>query len=400
MEDEHKAVSTTRVTVQYSFLQGMFWMSFCIIFSFSSVYLLDKDFSSTQIGILVAAAGILSAVLQPLTAGFADRSERFSVRAIIAVVSLIIVFFSIILLFAGRNMLLTGLMYGLIITFLQVLTPLVNSLGMNCINRGIGINFGIARGVGSFSYAAISYLGGMLIERYQTIVVPILIIMISILFLISVFLFRYEKGDLMPVKIKMKCPEESEQPEEASFFRRYKSFGLLIGGCTLVFVAHNMINNYIYQIIITKGGGSAEMGLTMGIAAVCEIPTMFLFAWLVKKIRCSIWLKISGVFFVLKSLGTLLARDVNEMYVVQITQMLGFALFAIASIYYVNAIMKEKDRIQGQAYMAVTNTLGSVLGSSFGGAIIDMGGAQAMVEVSIGIAFVGMIIIWAVTKKI
>ena len=306
------------------------------------------------------------------------------------------------LLFAWESMLFTGIMYGLIITFLQVMTPLVNSLGMTCINRGIGMNFGIARGVGSFSYAVISYLGGVMIERYHTIVVPILIIMISIFFLISVFLFRYEKLNIAPVQVKMKCPEESEeeQVEDVSFLKRYKNFGILIAGCTLIFVAHNMINNYIFQIILTKGGGSGEMGLTIGIAAFFEIPTMFLFAWLVKKIRCSIWLKISGVFFVLKSVGTLLARNVNEMYLVQIMQMLGFALFAIASIYYVNAIMKEKDRIKGQAYMAVTNTLGSVLGSSFGGAIIDMGGAQMMVEASIVVAFVGMLIIWAVTKKI
>lgn len=61
------------VTVGYAFLQGFFWMSFAAIMGFSSLYLLDAGFSNTEIGMIMAIAGIISAILQPTLASYADR---------------------------------------------------------------------------------------------------------------------------------------------------------------------------------------------------------------------------------------------------------------------------------------------------------------------------------------
>ena len=48
-------------------------------------------------------------------------------------------------------------------------------------------------------------------------------------------------------------------------------------------MSHSLINSFNYQIAMAKGGGSGEMGNAMTISAVSELPTMFLFGYLLKK---------------------------------------------------------------------------------------------------------------------
>lgn len=54
-------------------------------------------------------------------------------------------------------------------------------------------------------------------------------------------------------------------------------------GCILIFMSHSLINSFNYQIAMAKGGGSGEMGNAMTISAVSELPTMFLFGYLLKR---------------------------------------------------------------------------------------------------------------------
>ena len=53
------------------------------------------------------------------------------------------------------------------------------------------------------------------------------------------------------------------------------------------------------------------------------------------------------------------------------TEVLAWALIAIASVYYINAVMEPEDAVKGQAYYTMTYTLASVLGSLIGGPMID-----------------------------
>ena len=47
---------------------------FCTLHAYAAVYLLDRGFTNTQIGILLAVANITSAVAQPLVAAVIDNT--------------------------------------------------------------------------------------------------------------------------------------------------------------------------------------------------------------------------------------------------------------------------------------------------------------------------------------
>ena len=125
---------------------------------------------------------------------------------------------------------------------------------------------------------------------------------------------------------------------------------------------------------------------------------VFLFGYMIKKVRADIWFRISGIFFMVKTLGTLLAPNILSFYFVQIFQMFGWALITVSSVYYVNSVMEEQDAIKGQAYMTMTYTLGSVLGALIGGALIDAVGVNTTLVFATVAAAVGMMIVLATAR--
>ena len=72
--------SGKHLTIKYAMLQGSYWMSFCAVYNFATVYLLSKSFSSKEVGVMLAAINIVAAVLQPLVANFADQTKKISLK--------------------------------------------------------------------------------------------------------------------------------------------------------------------------------------------------------------------------------------------------------------------------------------------------------------------------------
>lgn len=390
-------------TTRYAIVQGNFWMSFCIIFSYASVYLLSKGFKSSQIGMIIAAAGLISAVLQPIVADIADRAKSISLRQIIASFSVVMMILAGVLLVPKLHMIVIAFVYAGLVAVLQIITPLVNAAGMEWINKGVPVNFGVARGTGSLLFAAISYIAGVAVSKFSTDVIPILVVLFYILLFVAILTFHFYGVEVNENKSHKQLSTVEVQEDSTSgiirFFRRYQKFGVLLIGITICFASHNILNNFMFQIVANQGGSSAQMGTAMAIAAAIELPTMVLFSYVILKIKSSSLLVVSGIFFTIKSLLTFLAGSMIGIYAAQFSQALGFALFVPASVYYVNHLMSEKDKVKGQAYMTVTNTVGSIAGSLLGGILIDYAGVSNMLLASTIIAFIGAIIIFFGVEK-
>ena len=148
------------------------------------------------------------------------------------------------------------------------------------------------------------------------------------------------------------------------------------------------------QIITNVGGTSADLGRLLAIAAITEIPVMFLFSIIVKHVKSSVLLIISGIFFALKAFGYFAAVNIALMTVAAVMQMGSFALYIPASVYYVNEVMEEQDKFKGQALMTGTNTLGGVIGSLLGGFLIDQAGVSVMNLAGLVMAVSGAVLVF------
>lgn len=387
---ETKREPSFNPTCRYAWIQSFLWMGYAVILGFASVYLLDHGFSNTQIGIISAIAGAVAAVLQPLLAAIADRPSSPSVKSFLICLNILQMICAGLLHIFEKSTVITGIFYGICIVFLMLLTPLVNSLGAETMNQGKVLNFGVARGIGSVAYAAAAYLLGILVEKTGTVSIPLILGVLYAGFLIALGFFPFTKTE----------SSVSVQKEMTGgplyFLRKYKKFAFTLLGCIFLYTSHVLLNNFNFQIVESKGGGSAELGTAMALCACVELPTMFLFGAMQKRKNSGFWFRLSGVFFMLKALGTFLAPGIRSFYCVQIFQMFGWALISVASVYFVNSLMEEQDVVKGQAYMTMTYTIGSVAGSLIGGPLIDFWGVRAMLLVAFLAGLAGMILLLSV----
>ena len=385
------------LTASYAPIQGLYWMYFAPVMSFSSFYLLSGGFTNTQIGVIAAIASILSAVLQPALASYADKPQSPSLKKLIQLMYLLQIILAI-GLFISHSTILTGLLYGCSITLLLLLTPFINALGMESINQGHKLNFGLARGAGSVCYALICYVLGIITVKAGPVSIPTTVVFLCLLSVGCLAFFPFSKEKSNSTVAAADTPKENHS-NPLAFFKKYKRFSLVVFGCIFIYLSHILLNNFSFQIAQAKGGGSAEMGTASAIAAMSELPALFLFGFIIKNFRSNVLLKVSGIFYTLKALSTFLAPGIAVFYGVQIFQMLGWGLMTAASVYYVNAVMEPEDAIKGQAYFTMSYTLGSVLGSLLGGTLIDLAGVQVMLLFATVSALFGAVIIFIFAER-
>ena len=394
-------INTKKLTLQYCILQGAYWASFCIIYSFATVFLLDRGFRNSQIGVIIAAGNILGVIFQPVFASVVDRSKTVTLHKLTAILAAVMVVLLLLLYGLPNQFLAVALIFLLTDTLLQVIQPLINSVSVYYVNQGVNVDFGAARGIGSLSYALASYLLGGLVENYGCSMILFAGILMVLVICITVFsmpiikdaVFR-DKEQEMKIEINADRGQSVQEKESLlSFVGRYKYFMLTLAGVTLVFSFHNMNNSYMIQIITNVGGTSADLGRLLAIAAITEIPVMFLFSIIVKHVKSSVLLIISGIFFALKAFGYFAAGNIALMTVAAVMQMGSFAIYIPASVYYVNEVMEGQDKFKGQALMTGTNTLGGMIGSLLGGFLIDHAGVAVMNLAGLIMAVSGAVLI-------
>lgn len=376
-------------TASYAVVQFFFWFAYGTALSYASPYLLACGLSNTAIGLINAAACTLSVLIQPALAAFADREKSPSLKVILTVLLGIMLLFSILLAVStGKSGTVSGALLGVVILALQLSLPLVNALATESMNAGMPLNFGIARGFGSIGYAVMSFSMGQLIARKGPELQPPALVFFCVCLLLAILCFPFRK------RRRELRGGGRDQGSISAFIRHYPVFCVTLIGCVLIYVSHVLINNYVYQIVVAKGGGSEHMGIAMALAGLLEVIPMFIFPWMLQKKNSGFWFRLSGIFFTLKVLGTQLASTMGALYLVQLFQPMGWGLLTVASVYYVNEIMREQDRIKGQAYMTMSLTVATILGSLCGGWLIDTLGIDGMLLVALACGALGTGIVW------
>ena len=220
-------------TGHFSLIQGCYWMTYCILISFSSLYLLDRGFTNTQIGLLLGIAGLTAAILQPFVGAKGDHLKVLSLRQFTSLPIAAMILCGVGLFLVPAKPVQAAL-YMVLLVLLQLLTPLIYSLGMDCLNNHIELNFGLARGIGGGTYALASAVCGSLAAALGARVIPLVLVVAVALMLAFTFTFR--QGG--PVKSTLPKPDALPQSDGTPFLKKYPQvLPLLIGVILLCFGA-------------------------------------------------------------------------------------------------------------------------------------------------------------------
>jgi len=366
---------------RYKVMQGLFWMLFCVSSGFISLYLQGRGVGTGGIGTVTAVFGILAALLQPLLGGLVDRSSRLTWRSMILIVSATFFVTCIIMpLIPGAWS--GALFIGLLMLFANVMLPFINSAHFYYVQAGETINFGVARGIGSGLYALAALAIGMLAERFGIEAVPLSGVLISGFFILVVL--------QMPSVKEAETPEPKAKSRQKGFLLRYPSFSIMLVACLMMLTTHSILNTFLLQIIQSVGGNSSQLGIALAIQAIVEVPVLFSFSKLLKHNRPARLMLISLAGYALKATLFALSGSVFMIYAAELTQMVSFAIFASASVFYASESVAKEDQTTGQAYMSSMFAIGTVLGGLLGGWLLELSGTSALLMVNVVISLLGV----------
>ena len=423
----------------YALVFATYWMSYCVIASFSSVFLLANGYSNTEIGLLIAIGNLISVVIQPFLANLADRSKKATVFEISMVATTLIMLFAFFTLILHGRSIPLFLAYLLMFAIHASLQPLLNSMDMTLAHRNIKVDYGICRSMGSLGYSAISALLSFLLVRVGTASLPVVCeactaALIGGLVLLNLLYKGRATGtgtadtsnpaDLETSAIPERPAEEADaadavaagqaQSEAAElpgrapttditmkeFISRHKLFLLMTFGIFLLFYDHQIINFFMLQVFRHVGGDSAQMGTYYSIMTLLEIPPLFCFTLLTRRFSTSFLLRLATIGLVLRSLVMLAAHTSFLMMLTLATHPFGFPLFLPTIVRYIDEIMNRGERVRGQSLYIIVITISGVVATATGGIILDSLGAGPLLWICAVTCVIGAAVILPLVERV
>lgn len=377
------------LTLRYGLLQGFYWAAFAAAIAFASVFLLSRGFSNTQIGVLLAVSNTLAAFAQPLLAAQVDKRPALSSRIVALALTAVALAAALLLAFLPASFWVTTVLFSAIIMLFQALGAFINALAFSPPAQSGVANYGVARAAGSLAYALVAWQLGSLIQGFGANTMLLVFSLLATALCLCLFFYRFPKQAAVPAQNSNEAPAASSL---FGFLKKYRLFSLFLLGAVLIFTCYNICITYLAQIITGLGGSNATYGTAISVAAMLEIPTMLVFSRLVRRVKCTTLLKISGVFFLVKTLFYLLASGMGFIFAAQCMQPFSFALYTPASVHYVDTLLPTADKTKGHAFTSATFTVGAVLGTLSGGWLLDSYGAKTMLAVATVLSILGMLI--------
>ena len=379
--------SKARVNIAYCLMQVGFWGMLGAFCGYETAIVLDRGFSSGQAGIFIALGYLSGMVAQPLLGAWADRHPEAPLKWLFAgcmapAFALNALFYCTRPGFWG-----TALIFLLLGVVETNAFPLIDSMAMQYINRGMDVCYSLGRGLGAFAYAVVCVVVGWQTARFG--MQSALLTHGGMLALMVVFAAAFPAFPGEPAGSRGR-----QQPSHSAWYllKSNRPFTLMLLGGFFGMMAVMPIGSFLVTMITAHGGGSGDLGLALFLMAASELPAAFVFQKLYRRVGSEKTLLLSLLFMLAKPLLVLLSGSLTMLLLVQPVQMLGYGVFTPASVYFANENVAPEDRVQGQSLkMVLTSGLGSLTGNLVSGLIIDWGGVGAMLGVCVASGCAGVL---------
>lgn len=382
---------STYIFLTSASLMGLYWFGNAFILTYASIFLLDKGLSNTQIGLVLSVGGVLSILFQGIPSALADRFRSVSLKLVMSLFLLVeLVLCAGIQAYSGNKLLLMAeyaLLEGADCAFLAF----INASSMEYENYGYAVNFSVVRSFGSVLYGISTLMLGLLSSRLGLFFLIPCLILVRVVTLLNVLLMKNTR----------KAGTAGKQPSGyLAFFRENPKLPFLLFGFFCLWMSGTSTNNYLIHIIRKVGGSNAVMGFISSTSAWMEVPFMLLCGFLLTKYSCASLLRISSFFYILKPSILLLASSIPMVALGQYMQGPSYAIFTIASVYYMNHMVDIKDNAKAQALLGIcTKGLSGIVANLVSGIMLDRFGINGMLGFCMACTICGFCVIQVITLQ-
>ena len=365
-----------------------------VIAAYAVVLLQSKHLNATEIGIAIALCSAFGIFLQPLVAAFSNRHRNVSLKTIMAFLDLISLVGAAALYFATSPLVLVIVIFVVTSSISTSMLTFIGAYAMEFENRGMRVNFGISRGIGSLAYALIGFVMGQIVDLYgpKTILPAFAIILI----LATIMTARHitpEQAMPTPVSEDIIEDKPSVKVKARDLIKGKPCMILLFLALFCISYNHTALDSYQVNIVQELNGSTGNYGTVMMIMGLCEIPSLFLCNRLMRRFGCGNMITAAMIAFLIKDVLLITAQDVSTIYVAQICNLSTVGMYMPAMVYFINELVDPGSNVSAQAFFVGVGTgLGRVLGNVAGGALIDAGGTFAMLISNIAVIAVGLLL--------
>lgn len=380
------------LTLRYSITQFTYWAASSGAAAFATTYLLNQGVPSAMVGLMLALAGLMSCLTQPLLAAFVDRVERFLLIKILILFSALCCICFSLQLVNGLPLMLTAILYMVGVWSSDVIVPLLNALSVAYNGAGYPINYGAARGIGSAATAISSLVIGFIIAKLGAAWMLLFLLAFRVFCILT--LVGYPK-------IQKARSEQKEMQVSCSirqFFPRYRWYCVSLLGIAFLGMFLAMMENYMIAIMGALGGDSSHVGTALFISAMVTSPVIFFFGKVRSKIKDTNLLKIAAVSFLFRAVCLYFAKDITTIYLLQLLHITSYGFMHPAQVYYAGAKVRPADMVKGQAFSTAAYALGCSAGNFVGGQLLGFG-VNTILVAGIVMTGIGTLILFATVTK-
>ena len=389
----------------YAAIQSIYWMLYSAAGIYVAVFLLDKGYSNTSIGTIIAVGSALAILFQAVITNITDRAAKVTNLMMIKVLILALyVMVGMVLLIGEKSLALTIAYIGLIVIH-TAMHPFVNALSFTLEETGHSVSYGLGRSMASLFAGILCFLMGYLVAWFS----PDIILYIALinLTLMTVMVFatdRHYKNGLAAAVLQEKIEAaETETVHTISmqeFFSSNKMFVVMSLGIAGLFFGNVIVENFTIQIVEGIGGNTEDMGVVIFLMSILEMPAMLGFTKLKERFSYVFLIRMAVIFFTAKIAIMFLAESMVVFYLAQLCQILGYGLLFPAFVSFIDHIMEKGEALRGQAVFTAAITVGNIIGSIFGGIILDAYNSHVLLMVGSAVSACGTIIIAAMIKSV
>lgn len=175
---------------------------------------------------------------------------------------------------------------------------------------------------------------------------------------------------------------------------RHRPIALFLIGAFFGWAAVASQNAFFTIYLRQLGASNDQVGWAWSVAAVTEVPTMFLFPLLARRFGVERLIVLGAVIMVLRQAANVAFTEPSLLIAFSLIQGVGYALMLIGGVTFVSRQAPRGTAATAQGILsAVTASLASILGSGLGGQLAGWLGIRGLYVVSVGLGAAAVVLI-------
>ena len=349
---------------QFILLNFFFQATVAVVSPYTQILLRNKGYSHSLVGVIVALSQVACVFAPLLLSAIVDKTRKTRLMFVVLMVLCVLFFVPAAL---SKSIPLTIVAFLLSMGMFHSIHPISDGY-QNRILDGDARRYGIARAAGTMGYVLALVMFGLLNypdETNNRSICACFAIM-ALLFIIVVF---FIPKDLPPQK------EERDEAKTATgkrvFSRRFYLMMLVLG---ISRVAHAVPDKLLSSYMVEVLGLGGDFALFVSLGAFSEFVMMIIGGYLLQKNKTTpyILILLSAVALAVRLAIYRIFPSVTGLVFAQLLHSMTFGAFHIGTTKFIaQNVDKEHYSLAMSFYWAIATSLPNMLGTLFGGFVID-----------------------------